>query len=125
MSNLNELIEKAYLDECDDVEIAKIAQSHPFQVAQYYYFSLNEMYSDLLKRNTIIITITPKIYFDNENCLYDNEMLAIEEILNNYAIEIASSFYEVLIETTLENTEKYLTAKGFIQSEDFTKFTQV
>lgn len=122
--SLNEILIEAYIDDNDEAlqDLILIAQGNPHLVASNYYFCVVEGINYYSKQSEINITITPKVYFDKNGCLYDQCMEPVEIILGEDASEISSSSYTINYPYSLAQTENFLCSKGFTKDSTFEQF---
>ena len=122
--SLKELFIDVYIDDNEDAlqDIIVLAQQDPQLVASNYYFHVGENVNYYSKQLEINITITPKVYFDNNNCIYDQYMEPVEIILGDDASEISSSSYTMNYPCSVSRIENLLLSKGFVQDSTFDNF---
>lgn len=103
-------------DEDEEAKIAVLGQSQPQLVAQHYYYSI------VTDTMPVEVAITPKVYFDTKNGLYDQYMEPVSTILDPDGYETASSNYVLEDITDPIQAEKFLQSKGFVKSANFDNF---
>lgn len=123
-TDLNQLFIDGYINEDENAleKIAEMSETMPQTIASHYYFHLIDDVNYLTKEPEVSITITPKVYFEQNNCLYDQNMVSVDIILDSDDGEIASSSYTMNYPFTFSQVEQFLLSKGFIQSTLFDAF---
>lgn len=122
--SLTDLFFKTYINDDEEAaqDIAMLTQKEPNLVASHYYFYVGEAINYYSKQLEVNITITPIVYFDTNNFLYDQYMEPVEIILGDDASEIASSSYTMNYPSSSAQVEKLLLSKGFIKDSKFDQF---